>query len=299
MSTLRAATRGSALALWQTRHVAALLGCSVEEVVVSTVGDRRTDVPIHTMGGKGVFVKEVQAAVLDGRADFAVHSGKDLPAVTPDGLTLVAVPRRADPRDALIGATWNDLGPGARIATGSVRRRAQLAWHRPDLDFFELRGNIQTRLAKLEAEGFDAILMAAAALDRLELDLTSPVDRLSTAVMVPQVAQGALAIECRSGDRELADALESIQDRDSRRVFDAERAFLRELGGDCDLPAGAHGVLLAGGDEIDLTGVLCAPDGRTLLRESQRGADPAALGRDVARHLLDEAGGAALLAERR
>lgn len=295
MPTLRAATRGSALALWQTRHVARLLGRPIEEVVVSTVGDRNTDVPIHTMGGKGVFVKEVQAAVLDGRADFAVHSGKDLPAITPDGLSLVAVPARADARDALVGSTWDALPVGARVATGSVRRRAQLAWHRPDLVFFELRGNIQTRLEKLDSAGFDAIVMAAAAIDRLELDLTPTVDRLDPAVMVPQVAQGALAIECRSDDAAAIAALAAIEDPLTRRVVDAERAFLHELGGDCDLPAGAHAVLV--GDEIELVGMLSSLDGRVLIRERRRSADADGLGRGVARHLLDDAGGTELLAD--
>ncbi len=294
---LRAATRGSALALWQTRHVAALVGHDLEEVVVSTVGDRRLDVPIHAMGGKGVFVKEVQAALLDGRADLAVHSGKDLPAVTPPELTLVAVPARADARDALVGATWDTLPTGARVATGSVRRRAQLAWHRPDLVFAELRGNIQTRLEKLETGGFDAIVMAAAALDRLDLALDTPVDRLDPAVMVPQVAQGALAVECRRDDTATIETLAAIEHAPTRRVFDAERAFLDELGGDCDLPAGAHAVLVD--DEIELVGMLSTLDGRILIRERRTGPDAESLGRGVARYLLDERGGSDLLADTR
>lgn len=299
MSTrLRAATRGSALALWQTRHVASLLGRDLEEVVVSTVGDRELNVPIHTMGGKGVFVKEVQAALLDGRADIAVHSGKDLPARTPPELTLVAVPTRADARDALIGSTWDALPTGARVATGSVRRRAQLAWHRPDLVFSELRGNIQTRLEKLASGGFDAIVMAAAALDRLELALDAEVDRLDPSIMVPQVAQGALAIECRADDTATIEALQAIQDPATRRVVDAERAFLDELGGDCDLPAGAHAVLDRDGT-IEIVGMLSSLDGRVLIRERRRGDDPDVLGREVARFLLDERGGTDLLADTR
>lgn len=294
---LRAATRGSALALWQTRHVVSQLECEIDEVVVSTVGDRNTDVPIHSMGGKGVFVKEVQTAVLDGRADFAVHSGKDLPAVTPDGLVLVCVPARADARDALVGASWGSLPPGAHIATGSVRRRAQLAWHRPDLVFSELRGNIQTRLEKLESGGFDAIVMAAAAIDRLELDLSSPIDRLDPSIMLPQVAQGALAIECRADDTETIAVLRTIQHADTRRVVDTERAFLHELGGDCDLPAGAHATL--GDDGIEITGMLASLDGRVLIREHRVGTDPDLLGRAVARFLLDERGGRDLLADPR
>ncbi len=299
MSTrLRAATRGSALALWQTRHVASLLGRELEEVVVSTVGDRELNVPIHTMGGKGVFVKEVQAALLDGRADIAVHSGKDLPARTPPELALVAVPTRADARDALIGSTWDALPTGARVATGSVRRRAQLAWHRPDLVFSELRGNIQTRLEKLASGGFDAIVMAAAALDRLELALDAEVDRLDPSIMVPQVAQGALAIECRADDTATIEALQAIQDPATRRVVDAERAFLDELGGDCDLPAGAHAVLDRDGT-IEIVGMLSSLDGRVLIRERRRGDDPDVLGREVARFLLDERGGTDLLADTR
>jgi len=291
---LRAATRGSPLALWQTRYVAALLGRGVEEVVVSTVGDRNTDVPIHSMGGKGVFVKEVQAAVLDGRADFAVHSAKDLPAVTPDGLVLVAVPTRADARDALVGSSWADLPLGAHVATGSVRRRAQMAWHRPDLVFSELRGNIQTRLGKLESEGFDAIVMAAAAIDRLELVITSTVDRLEPSVIVPQVAQGALAIECRSDDVDTIATLVAVEDAAARRVVDAERAFLSELGGDCELPAGANAYRTADGD-LAMVGVLSSLDGRRLLREARVGDDPERLGRSIARYLLDDLGGRSLL----
>ncbi len=166
---LRVATRGSELARWQAHRVATLLGDDTELVVVSTTGDQRTDVPIHAVGGTGIFVKEVQQAVLDGRADVAVHSAKDLPASdNPDGLVIAAVPERADPRDALVGSTLAALPAGARVATGSVRRRAQLAALRPDLTFAELRGNIATRLAR--AADYDAVVVAAAALVRLGLD---------------------------------------------------------------------------------------------------------------------------------
>lgn len=296
---LRAATRGSALALWQTHHVASLLSgvddsVEIEDVVVSTVGDRRTDVPIHEMGGKGVFVKEVQAAVLDGRADLAVHSGKDLPALSPDGLVLIAVPERADARDALIGCRLEDLPVGARIGTGSVRRRAQLSWHRPDLVFSELRGNISTRLSK--ASDFDAIVMAAAAIDRLG-ETPDVVDRVDPSILVPQVSQGALAIECRADDPRICDLLTSIEHAPSRRAVDAERAFLAELGGDCDLPAGAHAVL--SGDSIEIAGMLATLDGRVLITERRSGTDPDELGRGVARYLLDECGGSDLLADLR
>ena len=286
---LRAATRGSALARWQTDHVAGLLAAAgsvagpVEAVVVSTVGDRRPEAPVGSMGGKGVFAAEVQAAVLDGRADIAVHSAKDLPARTPDGLALAAVPARADPRDALVGCALADLAPSARVATGSPRRRAQLAWLRPDLVFCELRGNIETRLAK--AAGFDAIVMAAAALDRLGL-APAVVDVLDPSVMLPQAGQGALAVECRAGDAAVLGALSVIEHRTSRLAVDAERAFLAELGGDCTVPAGAFAVTGADG-LIDLTGLVASPDGRRVARERRSGRDPAELGRSVARLLLE------------
>jgi len=246
------------------------------------------------MGGKGVFVKEVQAAVLDGRADLAVHSAKDLPSGTPDGLVLAAVPERADPRDVLVGSTLSALPPGGVVATGSVRRRAQLAWLRPDLTFSGLRGNIATRLAK--AEGFDAIVMAAAAVERLDLDLGGrAVDWLDVDVLVPQVGQGALAVECDATNDRAVTLLASVQHGPSRTCLDAERAYLAELGGDCDLPAGAHAVLE--GDEVVLEGLLASLDGHVVLRERRRGpaASAAALGRDLARFLLDDAGGASLL----
>ena len=291
---LRAATRASALARCQTGIVAGLLAdaCRVatEPVAVSTTGDRRADTPIHEMGGKGVFVKEVQAAVLDGRADIAVHSAKDLPSSTPEGLVLAAVPRRGDPRDALVGCRLADLGAGATVATGSVRRKAQLAGLRPDLNFAELRGNIATRLEA--AAGFDAIVMAAVALQRLGLE-PDVVDVLEPDDFVPQVGQGAIAVECRADDRATMRMLSAIEHRPSRRAVDAERAFLAELGGDCNLPAGAHATNPGGG--VQLTGLLASPDGTRLIRDTRSGRDPEMLGTAVARHLLDDLGGRELL----
>jgi hydroxymethylbilane synthase len=292
---LRAATRGSALALAQTRQVAALLGRPVEEVVVQTSGDRRQDVPIWELGGRGVFVKEVQAAVLDGRADFAVHSAKDLPSSTPEGLAIAAVPERADARDALVGRRFEALPPGARIGTGSVRRRAQLAWLRPDLTFAGIRGNMETRLSK--ASGFAAIVVAAAALDRL--GRTSDVTEvLPPGVMVPQVGQGALAVECRAGDGATLEALASIEHAPSRRAVDAERAWLQEVGGGCDLPVGAYATVSDDG-RVTLTAMIGTSDGRVVLRDTDSGDDPIELGRRLARHLLDDAGGSSLLADLR
>jgi hydroxymethylbilane synthase len=296
---VRIATRASALARWQADHVAALVSAvdstvDVELVVVSTQGDRDTETPLWEIGGKGVFVKEVQAAVLDGRADVAVHSGKDLPALTPDGLAIVAVPERADARDALVGARLDELSPGAVVATGSVRRRAQLAWRRPDLTFAGLRGNIDTRLASVDDH--DAIVLAVAGLRRLGRD-SAIAEALDPTVMLPQVAQGALAVECRADDDERRAVLASIEHADSRTAFDAERGFLTELGGDCDLPAAAHATV--GGGGIEVTGLLASLDGHRVLRHATLGdrAEAESLGRAVARHLLDH-GGAALLGDR-
>ncbi|HIG26121.1 MAG: hydroxymethylbilane synthase [Acidimicrobiales bacterium] len=292
---LRAATRGSALALWQTNRVAELLAhtnpeVQIETVVVETTGDQNQTTPLHQMGGQGVFVKEVQAAVLDGRADFAVHSAKDLPAAATPGLVLAAIPERADPRDVLVGARWADLPAGAIIATGSVRRRAHLAHLRPDLNFAELRGNIATRLEK--AADFAAIVMAKAALDRLGLT-PAVVDVLPPEVLLPQVGQGALAIECRTDDAAAATLLASISNQESMNTVGAERAFLAELGAGCDLPIAAHAVMDHG--EILLTGAMSSFDGTTLLRDSGRSTDGLTLGASLARCLRDDQGGGALL----
>ncbi len=290
------ATRGSPLALWQADRVAGLLrsadpGIDIGIVVVATTGDLDRTTPLEQMGGQGVFVKEVQAAVLDGRADIAVHSAKDLPAHTPDGLLLAAIPERGDPRDALVGCRFADLPEGARVATGSIRRRAHLAHRRPDLRFEPLRGNIATRLAR--APDFDAIVIAQAALDRLGL-VPAVVDPLDPGILLPQVAQAALGVECRADDATTAALLTGIEDPAVRPAVDAERGFLDELGAGCDLPIAAHARVLDDGS-VELTGALSSFDGSTLLLETRRGTDPEVLGRAVARHLLDERGGAALL----
>lgn len=289
--TLRAATRRSPLAIWQAEHVRGLLqaahpGLQVELVGLETEGDQRQDVPISAIGGKGVFAKEVQQAVLAGRADFAVHSAKDLPAVTVDGLVLASVPTRGDARDALVGVTLAALPQGATVATGSQRRRAQLARMRPDLVFAELRGNMASRLSKVPDGG--AIVVAAAAFQRLGLaEHLTQVFEVSE--MTPQVGQGALAIECRADDQATLDLLATIEHRPSRRQVNAERAFLAELGGDCDLPAGAH----ARFDGVQDDGILIldaflATEGTASARfQSHRasGEDPESLGTSVARHL--------------
>jgi hydroxymethylbilane synthase len=299
MRRLRVATRGSALARWQADHVAVLAqkaepGLDVETVVVVTSGDRRRDVPIWELGGKGMFVKEVQAAVLEGRADVAVHSAKDLPSLTPDGLVIGAVPERADVRDALVGAALDALPSGAVVATGSLRRRAQLAHVRPDLRFDSLRGNMATRLARTDDADVDAVVVAAAALDRLGLS-DRIAERLDPDMMLPQVGQGALAVECCTEDTDTRCLLDRIEHTPSRRAVDAERGFLVELGGDCSVPAAAHATLA--GDRLRVRGLVASADGRTVVRHELAGpaSSGAALGRSVARQLLDDQGGAALL----
>ncbi|HEY7107667.1 MAG TPA: hydroxymethylbilane synthase [Acidimicrobiia bacterium] len=282
---LRIATRGSQLARWQARRVATLLGGDAELVIVSTSGDRRADTPIHAMGGTGVFVKEVQEAVLDGRADVAQHSAKDLPAQTPDGLVLAAVPERADARDALVGSTFDALPEGARVATGSVRRRAQLAAARPDLVFAELRGNVDTRLAK--AADHDAIVLAAAGLDRLGLaDRIS--ERLDLSLLLPMVGQGALAVECRADDEGTLERLRAIDDADVHAAVRAERAFLAELGGGCSLPCAAHATV--DGDLVVIDALLASHDGRVVVRAGSSSRDAGAAGTDAARQVLADGG---------
>lgn len=288
---MRLATRGSPLALWQARHVASLLAAPVELVVVDTAGDLRQDRPVWQMGGQGVFVKEVQAAVLAGRADAAVHSAKDLPSLAHPGLVLAALPQRADPRDVLVGSTLADLAPGALIATGSVRRRAQLAWLRPDLTFAGLRGNIATRLDRVPPGG--AIVMAAAALDRLSL--RPPVaEVLATTLMLPQVAQGTIAVECRTDDGGTRAALAAIDDPAVRSATETERGFLARLGSGCDLPVAAHALI--SGTTVEVTGMLASADGRVRLVSTLSG--PVSSGHDLGAALasgLLERGGADLL----
>jgi hydroxymethylbilane synthase len=293
-SVIRVATRGSPLALRQAGRVSELIskrsGVRAELVVVHTTGDRLADVPIAKIGGEGVFVKEVSAAVLDGRAEMAVHSAKDMPAEVMPGLSLVAVAERADPRDVLVGSRLDELPPGATVATGSVRRRAQLAWLRPDLTFCELRGNIARRIEVSKSVG--AGVLAMAALERLGLhDEVGEI--LEPRVMLPQVGQGAIALECRSSDVWSVELLESVDDTVAHAALRAERAFLERLGSGCSLPCGALAVALDGGGLL-LEAMLASRDGHLLLRRSKAGADPTELGRALAEELLEEAGGRAL-----
>jgi hydroxymethylbilane synthase len=260
-----------------------LLGDDTELVLVSTSGDRDQSADLHAIGGQGVFTKEVQSAVLDGAADVAVHSAKDLESVTPPGLVLAAVPERADVRDALVGSTLDALPAGALVGTGSVRRRAQLAAARPDLLFGPLRGNIETRLRKQRDEGFDAVVMAYAALVRLGLDDRAD-DVLDPSVMLPQVAQGALAVECRADDAGTRARLERIDDALAHTAVRAERAFLAELGGGCNVPCGA--LASVDGPRVVLDAMLGSLDGHVVLRTRVEGDDPRSVGASAAEELL-------------
>lgn len=288
---LRIATRASDLAIWQAEHVAGLLrtvhpDCTIELVRITTQADKNLSVPIAQIGGKGVFAKEIQQAVVDGRADIAVHSAKDLPAAQVPGLMLGAVPERGDARDALVGAELNDLAHGATVGTGSARRAVQLRALRPDLKIVGLRGNIAKRLSRIGE--LDAVVVAAVALERLNLD-EQLAQVFSVEEVVPQVAQGALAIECRRGDDAVAAQLAMIEDGPSRLRVDAERAFLARLGGDCDMPAGAHATLSADG-MLRLVGVLAPETHRKMNRFEASGVATTesahALGTHVAQTLL-------------
>jgi hydroxymethylbilane synthase len=298
---LRLASRGSPLARYQAALVADLLrraDPTVDVVVeiVRTEGDRQATVPLDRIGGQGIFTKEIQAAVLDGRADVAVHSAKDLPSVTPDGLVLAAVPERADPRDALVGHRLAELAAGAVVATGSARRRAQLANLRPDLTFVDLRGNMATRLARAVDGSVDAVVAAAAALDRLGWD-GAPVDRLPVSVLLPQAGQGALALEGRAGDDATLALLARVDDVAAHRAVRAERAMLAAVEGSCSVPVAAwaeppdSSVGGSGAGTIRLHGLLASGDGRVVVRAALTGDEPDALGRELARYLLEDCGG--------
>ena len=240
MRPIRIATRGSEQAMAQTSAIAERLrvtcGVDVELVTVQTSGDRDKLTPLAQLGGRGVFVKEVQQAVIFGDADIAVHSAKDLPSSwTTDGLVLASIPKRGNPFDALVGMRLEEIREGGTIATGSVRREAQLAAMRNDLKFVGLRGNIPARVAKADRPEIDAVVVAIAGVEWIQLD-GRIAQRFTLNEMIPQVGQGALAIECRTDDHETREALQLIEDERSRRAVDCERAFLAHLGGGCDVP---------------------------------------------------------------
>lgn len=294
MDALRLATRRSPLALLQATYVQErlrALGVHSELVLVETSGDVELAASLASLGGQGIFVVEVQRAVLNGDADVAVHSAKDLPSRTPEGLVLSGVPERRDPVDVLVGRTLDALGPGATVATGSPRRRALLLERRPDLHIVELRGNMATRLAEVGGRGIDAVVAAAAALERLG-ESSRVAERLDPSWFVPQVGQGALALEVRRGDGAALEALAPLNDEVAFATVSAERAFLRELGAGCSLPVGAYATWSSG--VLTLSGLMIADDGSQSVRRTSTDKDPERLGRELARVLRDDQGGGAL-----
>jgi hydroxymethylbilane synthase len=300
VTAIRIATRGSDLALWQAHYIAGRiereLDAATEILPLETTGDRLKG-SLAKVGGKGLFVKEIEEALLDGRADLAIHSAKDLPAIVQDDLPIVAVPQRADPRDALCtrdaGASLATLREGARVGTGSVRRGAQLRRYRADLEMVPLRGNVPTRLRKIQSDDLDAVILACAGLERLGLAQHIS-ERISPEVLLPSVAQGALAVQARKGDSVAAD-LARLDDADSAVRFAAERAFLSRLGGDCSVPI-ASLAELQGEDALRLRALVISPDASEVAEAdiAATRADAARAGHEAADRIL-AAGGEAIL----
>lgn len=304
---LRIGTRGSALALWQAHHVEALIGSqpgapAVELVRIKTEGDVRTDVPLWQIGGRAFFTKEIDKALLGNEIDIAVHSLKDLSTVLDPGIELAAALEREDPRDAVLsrsGARLMDLPQGARVGTSSLRRRAFIARLRPDIELLELRGNVPTRIERMKNGDYDAIILAAAGLRRLELDQhiseLLPVDEFP-----PAVSQGAIGVCMRTGDADAGRWLKKLDDRASRLATTAERALLRRLEGGCQVPLGAIGTL--DGETLRLQAVVCSLDGKKNIQaKSQLAAsleNATTLGQQVADDLLSQ-GAASLMANER
>lgn len=278
-------SRGSMLALWQANHVQALLanhGVESRIEIIHTTGDKITDVPLARLGAqtstKGLFTKELEDALLDGRIDLAVHSLKDMPTELPEGLELVAVPEREDPFDAIVGSTLETLPHGARVGTSALRRQAQLKALRPDLDIQSIRGNLDTRLRKLDEGQYQAIVLACAGLRRLGW-AERIAGRFNESQICPAVGQGALAIEARVGDRTAA----VLTHLPTQTAVTAERACLREFGGGCQIPMGAFARFVDG--KLHLEGVVAATDGARVIRFAGSGDEPEALGRFVAEGL--------------
>lgn len=291
---MKVGTRASKLARLQTDLVVGRIAElfpseTVEIVTISTGGDRNRSVPIADLGVRGVFVKELEDALLAGDVDFVVHSLKDMPSDLPDGLCLVAVLNREDRRDVLVsrdGLSLAKLPPGSRVATSSRRRAAQIKAIRDDLEFVDIRGNVPTRIEKMQAGQCDAMVLAAAGLTRLGLD-----EHISEAfaidVCTPAAGQGALALECREKDRELVEMLNSLDDSVVRAEIECERAYLAELGGGCSVPIGASAKVIE--DRLELTGCIAALDGSSIFRREHRGprSEPASLGRELATLMLE------------
>ena len=289
MAKLRIGSRGSQLALWQANHVAALLreqGHTVEIEVIKTTGDKITSVALAKVGTKGMFTKEIEEALHDHRVDLAVHSLKDVPTELEHEFELAAIMKREDPRDAFISVNFSsleELPQGAKVGTSSLRRQCQLKAVRPDLEVFPLRGNVDTRLRKLESGEYDAIILAAAGVLRLGLE-THVRSRISADVMCPAVGQGALAIEVRRGDQQTKMLLAFLNDADTHAAIDCERALLRSLGGGCQVPIGAYAEKRGG--RLFLRAMVGRPDGSEILREQADGTDGVKLGRETAQTLL-------------
>ena len=289
MARLRIGSRGSQLALWQANHISALLherGLEIEIEIIKTTGDKIADVALAKVGTKGMFTKEIEEALAEGRVDVAVHSLKDLPTSLPPGFELVAVTTRVNPRDVFLSVKYEsikDLPQGARVGTSSLRRQAQLKVVRPDLVIHPLRGNVDTRVRKLEQGEYDAIILAGAGLTRLGKTQWMR-EVLSENFMCPAAGQGALGLEIREGDVAMREHLAFLNDDAARSATTCERALLNKLGGGCQVPIGAFAEMSNG--ELRLTAIVARPDGSEILREQQSGSDPVALGEQVGDTLL-------------
>jgi hydroxymethylbilane synthase len=289
MTHFRIGSRGSQLALWQANYISALLqqqGHAVSIEVIKTTGDRISDAALAKVGTKGMFTKEIEEALLDGRVDLAVHSMKDLPTELPSDFAVAAIPEREDPRDAFLSKGYSrirELPNRARVGTSSLRRQAQLHALRDDLEVIPLRGNVDTRFRKMERGDFDAIILAAAGLARLGLG-DAIREYLDSTEMCPAAGQGALAIETRADDVKTIADLKFLDHAPTRIAVDCERAALNALGGGCQVPIGVYAQLR--GQELLLQAVVASPDGRQVVREQRSGSDPRKLGTEVARALL-------------
>ena len=301
-AVLKIGTRQSLLALWQSNHIAACLRkqypeCEVVLKKIVTKGDRILDVPLAQIGGKGLFTKEIEEDLLSGEVDLAVHSLKDMPTVLPEGLCLTAITERANVGDAFVSNKYDsfaELPLGAVVGTSSLRRKAQLLAARPDLTIRDLRGNVDTRLRKLDEGLYDAVILAAAGLERLgHGDRIKAV--IPSSVCLPAVGQGALAIECRTDDAEVRQMLDFLNDMPTVHATNAERAFLGLLEGGCQVPIGVHADVE--GEKIKIEAIIAALDGSTVLRDTIEGAavDAMALGQELGRKMLAN-GGQAILA---
>ena len=293
MALLRIGSRGSQLALWQANHIADLLrgrSHQVEIEIIKTTGDKITDVALAKVGTKGMFTKEIEEALADGRVDLAVHSLKDLPTAVPPGFEIAAITKRENPRDVFCSRKYesiDQLPQGARVGTSSLRRQAQLKALRPDLKIFPLRGNVDTRLRKLEAGEYDAVILAAAGLNRLgKTELVKQV--IGAEIMCPAAGQGALGIEIRAGDSQIRQHLTFLDDAAARATTTCERALLNKLGGGCQVPIGAFAEMRDG--RLHLEGVVADPDGSKVIREASDGSDPVQLGELVGDTLLRRGG---------